>query len=56
MAKWLRIVTYLIAGGGGLVGAMLGYSKPATMAVILAVVISIEGFNYLARRRKGDSA
>ena len=56
MAKWLRVTTYVIAGSMGIGGAMLGYSKPATMLAMLAVTLFIESINYLANRRKGDNA
>jgi len=55
MAKWLRITTYIIAGAMGAGGAMLGYSKPATMLAIIAVMLAIEGINYLCRKRTTDA-
>ena len=56
MPKWLRITMYVAAGAMGVGGAMLGYSKPVTMLVILAVMVAIEGGNYLFQRKERQDA
>jgi hypothetical protein len=54
--KWLRITMYTIAAGVGLAGALLNYSKPVTMGVAIVIMLAIEGFNYVAKRRDSRDA
>ena len=56
VSKWLRITMYLIAGTIGLGGAMLDYSKPVTMLVVLATMLAIESVNYLVHRNERNDA
>ena len=56
MPKWLRIAMYVTAGAMGIGGAALGYGKPVTMLATLAVMVAVEGVNYLIQRRKGQDA
>ena len=47
---------YLMAGAIGLGGAMLDYSKPVTMLVVLATTLAIERVNYLVNRNERKDA